>query len=82
MEAFVKIVKGEVMYKHGKAVRYEENDYGYTEYDAHDRVVFYYTKHNKYWCLKFYDDVVEGRPVNVTAYHVVHKYWTEYNNLP
>lgn len=86
MKTFHKITKDNngkdtVVYKHNKAVRYTEDAYDYTEYDTYDRVVFYYLKHNGYWCLKFYDDVYGTMPINRVPYNIVHKYWNLYNDL-
>lgn len=67
-------------YKHDKTVKHTADDYSFTEYDAYDRVTFYALS-TGYWCLKFYDEPVKGKALNVVPYNVVHKYWDMYNGL-
>ena len=65
------------VYKHPLTVRSESDGLNYSEYDKHDRCV-YYIDSKGYFAFKFYHD--EGHLL--TPYFVLHKYHRLYNPDP
>lgn len=64
----------EIKYKHPLAVRSEESNGFYSEYDEHDRVVYHKDKWG-YFAFKYY----HSESYILQPYHIIHKYMRLYN---